>query len=68
MKRLFGLAVCALIAVSSAARAQGVQTGTITGIVQSSDGLSLPGVTVTRPHPPGQNGGRLFRMAVGVRF
>ncbi len=51
MKRLFGLAVCALIAVSSAARAQGVQTGTITGIVQSSDGLSLPGVTVTATSP-----------------
>ena len=47
MKRLLGLAVCAMLALSSTARAQGVQTGTITGIVQSPDGLSLPGVTVT---------------------
>ena len=51
MKRLFGFAVCALLALSSPARAQGVQTGTITGIVQSSDGLSLPGVTVTATSP-----------------
>jgi len=47
MNRLFGLALCAFIASSSSAAAQGVQTGTITGIVQSADGLSLPGVTVT---------------------
>ncbi len=51
MKRLLGLAVCVLVALSSTARAQGVQTGTITGIVQSSDGLSLPGVTVTATSP-----------------
>src|SRR4051812_41721765 len=47
MKRLFGLVACALLVVAAMAHAQGVQTGTITGIVQSSDGLSLPGVTVT---------------------
>jgi len=53
MKPLFGLAVCALalLVLSSPVRAQGVQTGTITGIVQSSDGLSLPGVTVTATSP-----------------
>jgi len=53
MKRLFGLAVwtLALLALPISARAQGVQTGTITGIVQSSDGLSLPGVTVTATSP-----------------
>ena len=51
MKRLFGLALCALLTLSSPAHAQGVQTGTITGIVQSSDGLSLPGVTVTATSP-----------------
>jgi len=33
------------------AGAQGVQTGTITGTVQSADGLSLPGVTVTASSP-----------------
>jgi hypothetical protein len=51
MNRLFGLAICAFIAFSSSARAQGVQTGTITGIVQSPDGLSLPAVTVTATSP-----------------
>ena len=39
-----------LVAVGTA-RAQGVQTGTITGTVQSADGLSLPGVTVTAASP-----------------
>ena len=51
MTRPIGLAVCAILALSSTARAQGIQTGTITGIVQSSDGLSLPGVTVTATSP-----------------
>jgi hypothetical protein len=51
MKRLFGLVACALLLVAAMAHAQGVQTGTITGIVQSSDGLSFPGVTVTASSP-----------------
>ena len=51
MKRLLALSICAVLALSSLARAQGVQTGTITGIVQSSDGLSLPGVSVTATSP-----------------
>jgi Carboxypeptidase regulatory-like domain len=51
MNRLFGLMLCASIASSSSARAQGVQTGTLTGIVQSTDGLSLPGVSVTATSP-----------------
>jgi hypothetical protein len=45
---IVGLAVLASANVSSA---QGVQTGTITGTVQSADGLSLPGVTVTATSP-----------------
>jgi len=45
------LAVLGLFAPSSSARAQGIQTGTITGTVQSADGLSLPGVTVTVSSP-----------------
>ena len=52
MKRLFlfvGLFV--LVLAAPGARAQGVQTGTITGTVQSADGLSLPGVTVTASSP-----------------
>src|SRR5262249_47949323 len=52
MKRvLIGLAFGALLASASLARAQGVQTGTITGTVQSPDGLPLPGVTVTTTSP-----------------
>ena len=51
MKRLLALSVCFVLAYSSWLLAQGVQTGTITGIVQSSDGLSLPGVTVTATSP-----------------
>jgi hypothetical protein len=50
MKRLLGL-TCVILALSSGTFAQGTQTGTITGIVQSSDGLSLPGVTVTATSP-----------------
>jgi Carboxypeptidase regulatory-like domain/TonB dependent receptor/TonB-dependent Receptor Plug Domain len=41
----------ALVAGSSAARAQGVQTGMLTGFVRGSDGLSLPGATVTVGSP-----------------
>ena len=43
--------ILSLIALPQAARAQGVQTETITGTVQSADGLSLPGVTVTACSP-----------------
>src|SRR5262245_11521284 len=52
MKRLFAVLAC-LIALASGTRAyaQGAQTGTITGTVQSADGLSLPGVTVTATSP-----------------
>ena len=52
MKRfVLVLSVLALLAPGSPARAQGVQTGTITGTVQSADGLSLPGATVTATSP-----------------
>ena len=53
MKRLFGSAAVwvVLLVAATSAFAQGVQTGTITGIVQSADGLSLPGVTVTASSP-----------------
>jgi hypothetical protein len=52
MKRfLIALGVLALLAPASMAASQGVQTGTITGSVQSADGLTLPGVTVTASSP-----------------
>jgi outer membrane receptor protein involved in Fe transport len=52
MKRfLVVLGLLALFAPAPPAHAQGLQTGTITGTVQSADGLSLPGVTVTTSSP-----------------
>ena len=52
MKRLLvALGLLAVLAPELPAWAQGVQTGTITGTVQSPDGLSLPGATVTASSP-----------------
>jgi hypothetical protein len=52
MKRVLTiLGILALLAPASPALAQGVQTGTISGTVQSADGLTLPGVTVTVASP-----------------
>ena len=51
MTRVFAvLGMIALLGPASPALAQGVQTGTITS-VQSADGLTLPGVTVTASSP-----------------
>jgi outer membrane receptor protein involved in Fe transport len=47
MKRVAALVVMLFIAVSGVAFGQGVQSGSITGEVQSADGLVLPGATVT---------------------
>ena len=53
MKRLVVvvLSFFSLLSASVTQAAQGVQTSTITGIVQSADSLSLPGVTVTVTSP-----------------
>src|SRR5215510_4206500 len=52
MKHVSVVFACLLaIGVSSPTFAQGVQTATITGTVQSADGQSLPGVTVTDSSP-----------------
>lgn len=45
-----GCAIAIFVAASTAF-AQGVQTGIVTGLVQSSDNLPLPGVTVTASSP-----------------
>src|SRR4030095_11188688 len=45
-----GLALV-IVASSSLASAQGLQTGIVTGIVQSTDQAPLPGVTVTASSP-----------------
>src|SRR5215510_5484139 len=52
MKHVSVVFACLLaIGVASPAFAQGVQTATITGTVQSADGQSLPGVTITASSP-----------------
>src|SRR5438552_6668259 len=48
---LIALGLVATLASGSFVHAQGVQTGTISGTVQSADGLTLPGVTVTATSP-----------------
>ena len=48
---LIALGCLASLCSGPPARAQGVQTGTITGTVQSADGQPLPGVTVTATSP-----------------
>ena len=74
MKRSTAVLAClAAIALASmwmpsAAFAQGVQTGTITGTVQSADGLSLPGVTVTASSPAQQGQRTAVTDVNGVYF
>jgi carboxypeptidase family protein/TonB-dependent receptor-like protein len=46
LKRMV-VAAAMLLAVAAIASGQGVQTGELTGIVTSSDGLTLPGATIT---------------------
>jgi outer membrane receptor protein involved in Fe transport len=52
LRRSFALLFVSLLAVSgSPAAAQGVQAGTVSGVIQSSDKLPLPGVTVVATSP-----------------
>jgi hypothetical protein len=51
MKKLAGLVVAMMLAVSAAAWAQGSQTGTLSGTVIDQGGLVLPGVTITVTSP-----------------
>ena len=44
---VLSLAVLVVLIGSTALSVQGVQTGVIAGVVNSADGMSLPGVTVT---------------------
>jgi hypothetical protein len=48
---LLGICLLTVFAGVMPARAQGIQTGVITGAIESTDGLSLPGVTVTATSP-----------------
>src|SRR5258708_4671264 len=51
MKSLIVLIAAWLILGSTGLFAQGVQTGTIRGLVKDQQGLSVPGVTVTATSP-----------------
>ena len=46
---VFALSLALPLLAATVAAAQGVQTGEVSGTVRSSDGLTLPGATVTRP-------------------
>src|SRR5262245_9108025 len=51
MIRMLFAAVFVLFVTATNVGAQGTQTGTITGTIQSGDGVTLPGVTVTATSP-----------------
>ena len=50
MKRLVFFALCSLI-LAGTSLAQGLQTGTIRGMVKDQQDLSVPGATVTATSP-----------------
>src|SRR5437868_12313848 len=52
MKRVVFLLVCAIIAISAPASAQGVTTASITGVVRDASGGVIPGATITAVHQP----------------
>ena len=49
--RISAFCVAFALAIAGSAAAQGVQTGTIRGVVQDQQGLVVPGVTVTATSP-----------------
>src|SRR3954453_23079536 len=49
--RVLGICIASLLAAAAPALSQGVQTGTISGLVTSIDRQPLPGVTVTFASP-----------------
>src|SRR3954462_9355970 len=49
--RVLGVSFACALTAAAPAFAQGVQTGTISGLVKSADRLPLPGVTVTVTSP-----------------
>ncbi len=51
IRRLIPLAAALLVLTAPLGRAQGVQTGTLRGIVQDAQGLVVPGVTVVVTSP-----------------
>jgi hypothetical protein len=63
---LLAVVVTAVLAVSSSALAQGLQTGTLSGIVKDPDGLALPGATVTVTSPALQGDRKAVTDAIGA--
>ncbi len=70
MRRYLFLVAVLVLASIGVARAQGTQTGTIIGVVKSSDGQTVPGATVSVKSPAlqgvrtavtGPNGGYIFK-------
>ncbi|HEX6160262.1 MAG TPA: carboxypeptidase-like regulatory domain-containing protein, partial [Thermoanaerobaculia bacterium] len=61
-------AVLSLVLFGHMAHAQGLQTGTITGIVSSQDTAPLPGVTVTASSPALQDTREAVTDVNGVYF
>ncbi len=68
--RASSIAVCLLAALASGTPAwsQGVQTGTLFGVVESSDGLPLPGVTVEATSPSLQGAATTVSDSNGVYY
>src|SRR5688500_11903232 len=68
VQRLSALVLLFVVAFTSSAFSQGVQTGTISGTLRSADGQSLPGVTVTASSPELQGERQALSDDNGVYF
>src|SRR4051794_17783004 len=66
--RCAALFLLSLVAFAPLAAAQGVQTGTVSGTVRSSDRLPLPGVTVVATSPALQGTREAVSDANGVYY
>jgi hypothetical protein len=67
-KRLLALVLLSLGVTAPAVFAQGAQTGTVSGVVRSTDELPLPGATVTASSPDLQGSREAVTDANGVYF
>ena len=67
-KRLLALVLLSLGITAPAAFPQGAQTGTVSGVVRSTDELPLPGATVTAFSPALQGSREAVTDANGVYF
>lgn len=66
--RVVGFTLAALFAAVCPALTQGVQTGTISGVIQSADGAPLPGVTVVTASPEQQGDRTAVSDSSGVYY